>query len=189
MASTNTPTPDPTFDSHNPPNVADSEKIRKALVKRGTWKDWRLVAAVAVLLAVIGLVASPIIISGQSNRSHDDAVAARLDADSARVESACRSNIAAKLRDADSEVARQNAVRGQYVANIAQGLAEILIVLGDPANREAGQATVVAAIAAIRAAEVALEQTAPAYSAALAQQDAARVDNIKIVDLCRPSDG
>lgn len=183
MASTNTPTPEV------PPNPVEDERLRKVLLKRGGWRDWRFIAAIAVLLAVIGLVSSPIIISGQSSRSHDDAVAARLDADSARVESACRSNIAAKLRDADSEVARQNAVRGQYVANIAQGLAEILIVLGDSANREAGQATVAAAITAIRAAEVALEQTAPAYSAALAQQDAARVDNIKIVDLCRPSDG
>jgi hypothetical protein len=81
-------------------------------------RDWRLWGAIFATASVLALALALWIINGELNHVRDDAAVAR-------AETACRAEVAAKLRDADSEVIRQNALLKEVESGISAALGTV----------------------------------------------------------------
>jgi hypothetical protein len=135
-------------------------------------RDWRLWGAIFATASVLALALALWIINGELNHVRDDAAVAR-------AETACRAEVAAKLRDADSEVIRQNALLKEVESGISAALGAIVVNLS---RREPSEPL---NIDVLDRASINLSVARVGLEKAIAGQQVAREANRNVVETCK----
>lgn len=151
----------------HPITQAEVDALALRNPKKNPLLDWRLPAALTAAIAALGLVMATWLFYRDSQ--HKDDVAA------------CRAEVAAQLRDADSEVIRQTAVFKEAEGGISQGLAAMVVSL---ARQQPIDASV---IDGLDHAQQQLSDAKKPLDAAIQKQAAARAQNLAIITKCGSS--